>query len=170
MASLEDPTYDFRQEDMEEPYTTGDEDGRDDDDSFDPLQSRELIRLVKTAAGANLFVSSIAQSDLGQGSWGGLLGAAPDALGRLGQCFVLASDPLASTLVFPEHKAIGLKYPSLRANLVHCSNLGRSAFREAEAGMKNLSMVAEAVVEPDGTVSISLPSVVKTLLTWPRLD
>jgi hypothetical protein len=61
-----------------------------------------LQRLVRTTAGQDLYVSSIAQSALGMGNWGGLLGAAPDALGRLGQCFVLASDPLAATLTIPE--------------------------------------------------------------------
>jgi hypothetical protein len=61
-----------------------------------------LQRLIMTTAGQDLYVSSIAQSALGMGNWGGLLGAAPDALGRLGQCFVLASDPLAATLTIPE--------------------------------------------------------------------
>jgi hypothetical protein len=70
------------------------------------LESEEggfaLLRLVQTTAGQDLYVNSIAQSALGMGNWGGLLGAAPDALGRLGQCFVLASDPLAATLTIPE--------------------------------------------------------------------
>lgn len=159
MTSLDDPGYEFRPEDMEESYV---EDDGINDVNCDPLQSWELIRLVRTAAGANLYVNSVAQSALGQANWGSLLGAAPDALGRLGQCFVLASDPLASSLVFPDHQAIGLKYPSLRANLVYCSNLGRSAFREAEAGMKNLSMMAEAVVEPDGTIDMVIQAVEDT--------
>jgi hypothetical protein len=65
-----------------------------------------LQRLIKTTAGQDLYVSSIAQSALGMGNWGGLLGAAPDALGRLGQCFVLASDPLAATLTIPERAGL----------------------------------------------------------------
>lgn len=71
-------------------------------DPQDPLQNHQLIRLVRTSAGADLYVNFIAQNALGRGNWGRLLGAAPDALGRLGQCFVLASDPLAASLVFPE--------------------------------------------------------------------
>lgn len=61
-----------------------------------------LQRLVRTTAGQDLYVGSVAQTALGVANWGGLLGAAPDALGRLGQCFVLASDPLAATLIIPE--------------------------------------------------------------------
>lgn len=70
----------------------------------DSIQSRQLIRLVQTVAGSELFVNSIAQDVLqvSEGNWGAMLSAAPDALGRLGQCFVLASDPLASSLVFPD--------------------------------------------------------------------
>jgi len=44
------------------------------------------------------------------------------------------------------------RYKSLKANLVHCSDLGRKAFREAEARMKRMTLVAQAVCEPDGTV------------------
>ncbi|KAK3368005.1 hypothetical protein B0H63DRAFT_490135 [Podospora didyma] len=127
-------------------------------EGFDPgdaIQNQQLIRLVRTSAGSELFVNSVAQELLkgvGQANWGGLLSAAPDALGRLGQCFVLASDPLAASLVFPE--SAGLKYKSLRANLVHCSDLGRKAFRDAEARMKKVSMVAQAVCEPDGTIDM----------------
>lgn len=80
-----------------------DDSSTEDESSAAPsgLQSAELIRLVRTAAGRDLYVGSVAQSALAQSNWGGLLGAAPDALGRLGQCFVLASDPLAALLMFP---------------------------------------------------------------------
>lgn len=61
-------------------------------------RNAELIRLVKSAAGRELFVSSAAANILDKSSWGSLLGAAPDALGRLAQCFVLVSDPVASSL------------------------------------------------------------------------
>ncbi|KAI1490361.1 hypothetical protein F5X96DRAFT_679156 [Biscogniauxia mediterranea] len=121
------------------------------------LQSTELIRLVRTAAGRNLFVGSVAQCVLAQSNWGALLGAAPDALGRLAQCFVLASDPLAALLMFPDDA--GLKCKSLRANLVHCSDLGRNTFRDAEAKMKKISMVAQAICEPDGTIDMILEAV-----------
>ncbi len=59
------------------------------------------IQLSRTAAFSDLVVSSNAL-DLLRGDWGGVLSCAPIALGRLGQCFVLASDPLASLLQFPE--------------------------------------------------------------------
>ncbi|KAK3358445.1 hypothetical protein B0T24DRAFT_540422 [Lasiosphaeria ovina] len=141
---------------MDDAVDVSDSDGAAE--GFDPgsaIQNRDLIRLVRTSAGSELFVNHVAQELLkgvGQTNWGGLLSAAPDALGRLGQCFVLASDPLASSLVFPE--SAGLKYTSLRANLVHCSDLGRKAFRDAEARMKKVSMVAQAVCEPDGTIDM----------------
>jgi hypothetical protein len=81
----------------------------EDTDSFDPndpLQNQELIRLVRTVAGAELLVNSAAQRVLSSGNWGSLLGAAPDALGRLGQCFILSSDPMAASLVFPEDSGL----------------------------------------------------------------
>ena len=90
----------FEEQDDKDEYLSDPE-----DETFDPqvpLQNHRLIRLVRTSAGADLYVNFIAQNALGRGNWGRLLGAAPDALGRLGQCFVLASDPLAASLVFPE--------------------------------------------------------------------
>ncbi|KAI8677687.1 hypothetical protein NCS55_00486100 [Fusarium keratoplasticum] len=125
----------------------------------DSIQSRQLIRLVQTVAGSELFVNSIAQDVLqvSEGNWGAMLSAAPDALGRLGQCFVLASDPLASSLVFPD--SAGLPYRSLNTNLIHCSDLGRKAFRNAEERMKRVSSIAEAVCEPGGTVDMVLEAV-----------
>ncbi|RYO89200.1 hypothetical protein DL766_003606 [Monosporascus sp. MC13-8B] len=123
----------------------------------DGLGNAELIRFVRTAAGRDLYVDSIAKSALGQGNWGKFLGAAPNALGRLGPCFVLASDPLAASLKFPE--SAGLPHKSLRANLVHCSDLGRKAFRDAEAKMNKVSMAAHAVCEPGGTIDMILEAV-----------
>ncbi|RYP21036.1 hypothetical protein DL765_002443 [Monosporascus sp. GIB2] len=154
--------------DREQEYGAGaaggvDDSGAEDDTSAvrDGLGNAELIRLVRTAAGRDLYVDSIAKSALGQGNWGELLGAAPGALGRLGQCFVLASDPLAASLKFPE--SAGLPCESLRANLVHCSDLGRKAFRDAEAKMNKVSMAAHAIdmileaVEDDDLVELDLP-------------
>ncbi|KAI8721477.1 hypothetical protein NCS52_00289200 [Fusarium sp. LHS14.1] len=130
--------------------------GFDPDDS---IQSHRLIRLVQTVAGSELFVNSIAQNVLqvSEGNWGAMLSAAPDALGRLGQCFVLASDPLASSLVFPD--SAGLPYRYLNTNLIHCSDLGRKAFRNAEERMKRVSSIAEAVCEPGGIVDMVLEAV-----------
>lgn len=45
------------------------------------------------------------------------------------------------------------RYRSLNTNLIHCSDLGRKAFRNAEERMKRVSSIAEAVCEPGGTVS-----------------
>lgn len=56
------------------------------------------IRLVKTAAGQTLYTNAVAQAALEHCDWVALLGAAPAALGRLGQCFAIAADPRAATL------------------------------------------------------------------------
>lgn len=77
-----------------------------DDENFeldDAARNDQFIRLVMMAAGSQLFVNSVALEllKIGQTNWDGLLSAASDALGRLGQCFVLASNPMASSLVFP---------------------------------------------------------------------
>ncbi|KAI0145525.1 hypothetical protein GGR57DRAFT_294914 [Xylariaceae sp. FL1272] len=116
------------------------------------LQNEDLLRLVRTTEGANSIVSSFAQNALGYSNWGTLLSAAPNALGRLGQCFVLASDPLAGSLVFADPSKIGLKYPSLRPNLIECAHLGRNAFNEAEECMKSVSMLAGGVVRLGGNI------------------
>src|ERR1700744_6228297 len=39
----------------------------------------------------------------------------------------------------------GNRYRSLRANLGHCSDLGRLAFREAESKMNRLTLAAQAM-------------------------
>ena len=140
----------------------------------EPIENLQLIKFVRTSAGAEVIANGIAQ-DLfksRQSNWGGMLGAAPTALGCLGQCFVLASDPLAASLVFPESSVLpygpnmttyvliwlkscySSRYKSLKANLVHLSDLGRRSFLDAESKMKKLSTVAQAVCEPDGTVCL----------------
>ncbi|KAI1260539.1 hypothetical protein F5Y18DRAFT_432096 [Xylariaceae sp. FL1019] len=116
------------------------------------LQNEDLLRLVRTTEGANSIVSSFAQNALGYSNWGTLLSAAPNALGRLGQCFVLASDPLAGSLVFADPKSIGLKYPSLRPNLIECAHLGRNAFNEAAECMKSVSMLSGGVIKVGGNI------------------
>ncbi|KAI1422216.1 hypothetical protein F5Y12DRAFT_644149 [Xylaria sp. FL1777] len=123
------------------------------------LQNEDLLRLVRTTKGANQVVSSFAESALGQSNWGVLLGAAPNALGRLGQCFVLASDPLAGSLVFSDPNIIGLRYPSLRPNLIECAHLGRNAFNQAEECMKNVSMLADGVCELGGNIDMIVEAV-----------
>ncbi|GAW20801.1 hypothetical protein ANO14919_103120 [Xylariales sp. No.14919] len=123
------------------------------------LQNEDLLRLVRTTKGASQVVSSFAESALGQSNWGVLLGAAPNALGRLGQCFVLASDPLAGSLVFSDPNSIGLRYPSLRPNLIECAHLGRDAFNQAEECMKNVSMLAGGVCELGGNIDMIVEAV-----------
>ncbi|KAI8626814.1 hypothetical protein F5Y19DRAFT_487389 [Xylariaceae sp. FL1651] len=123
------------------------------------LQNEDLLRLVRTTKGANQVVSSFAENVLGHSNWGVLLSAAPNALGRLGQCFVLASDPLAGSLVFPNPDTIGLKYPSLRPNLIECAHLGRDAFNEAEECMKSVSMLAGGVCELGGNIDLIVEAV-----------
>ncbi|KAI1820728.1 hypothetical protein F4861DRAFT_542653 [Xylaria intraflava] len=156
MADYDDPQAHDHDPNVEEEV---DDSSAEDEPSAVPdgLQSAELIRLVSKAAGRDLYVGSVAQSALAQSNWGGLLGAAPDALGRLGQCFVLASHPLASSLMIPEGS--GLQYKSLKANLVRCSDLGRTTFREAEGKMRKISAVAHAVCEPLGTIDMILEDV-----------
>ncbi|KAE8441671.1 hypothetical protein EG329_004592 [Mollisiaceae sp. DMI_Dod_QoI] len=116
-----------------------------------------LQRLIRTAAGQNLCVSSAARSALDLGNWGGLLGAAPDALGWLGKSLVLASDPLAATLIIPE--TANLPYRSLKANLVECFSKGCTAFRDAERKMKKVSNLASAIREPGGIIDQILEDV-----------
>jgi len=110
MPVTENPEIEDIEEEESAKHTIEDDDlSGSEDDTFnpqDPLQSHQLIRLVRTSAGAELYANSVAQNVLGRGNWGRLLGAAPDALGRLGQCFVLASDPLAASLVFPESSGL----------------------------------------------------------------
>ncbi|KAI0837717.1 hypothetical protein F5Y06DRAFT_270060 [Hypoxylon sp. FL0890] len=123
------------------------------------LQNEDLLRLVRTTKGANQVVSSFAENALGHSNWGVLLGAAPNALGRLGQCFVLASDPLAGSLVFQNPDTLGLKYPSLRPNLIECAHLGRDAFNEAEECMKSVSLLAGGVCELGGNIDMIVEAV-----------
>ncbi|CAH0025620.1 unnamed protein product [Clonostachys rhizophaga] len=120
-----------------------------------------VIRLIRTPAYSDLIVSSAALTLL-QDDWGVALSGAPAALGRLGQCFVLASEPLAASLVFPDN--VGLPYKSLRTNLVHCSDLGRKAFRDAESGMNRLSMVVQALCEPNGSIAKIIEAVEDPIL------
>ncbi|KAK4183819.1 hypothetical protein QBC35DRAFT_83550 [Podospora australis] len=122
--------------------------GNLDDDSAFALEESGL-QTPLTAAYSDLVFSSVALTLL-QDDWGAVVSSAPAALGRLGQCFVLASEPLASSLVFPENS--GLPYKSLRANLVHFSDLGRKAFRDAESKMNKLSMVIQVLCASDGTI------------------
>ena len=48
------------------------------------------------------------------------------------------------------------RYKSLRANLVHCSDLGRKAFRVAETKMYKVTMNTQFICEKNGSVSIAV--------------
>lgn len=86
------------------PDPVGDLNVNDDveDAEEDGIALDTVIRLVRTEAFSDLVVSSTALALL-QDDWGVALSGAPAALGRLGQCFVLASEPLAASLIFPDN-------------------------------------------------------------------
>lgn len=87
-----------------------------DAESCHETMMEEAIECSRTKAGAQLITYFAAESLL-QDDWGAVLGAAPSALGRLGQCFILASSPLASSLVFPQ--ASGLSYVASMKKVHH---------------------------------------------------
>jgi hypothetical protein len=69
-----------------------------------------LIRQVRTSVGAEKFVQSVVQQTILSSNcdWGALLSSAPRALCHMGQCFVVASSPLAASLELPARA--GLQY------------------------------------------------------------
>ena len=75
-------------------------DAGDDDSALDCN-----IHLSRGTAYSDLIVGSAA-SNLLQDDWGVVLSSAPAALGCLGQCFVLASVTLTSSLVFSENAGL----------------------------------------------------------------
>ncbi|KAK7225016.1 hypothetical protein V2G26_013019 [Clonostachys chloroleuca] len=69
-------------------------------------------------------------------SWQDLLQAGPTSLSSMGACFAASASRNAALILEPPPKGFTyLKYPSVKANLIECGNLGRFAFVEAEAGM-----------------------------------
>ncbi|KAK3166824.1 hypothetical protein OEA41_009949 [Lepraria neglecta] len=112
-----------------------------------------LLRSIRKEGGAEQFVQSISQQLLLQhdANWGDLLGAAPQALCFLGQCFVATTSSVAiSSLQLPPESM--LKEKTLRANLVHCSDLGRRAFSDAESKMHKVHLVTTHICEPRGPI------------------
>jgi hypothetical protein len=73
-------------------------------------EQHALMRQIRTSAGSEQFVKAVIQHTLLSRNcdWGQLLSSAPRALMCLGQCFVVASSPLAATLHLPE--GMGLEY------------------------------------------------------------
>ncbi|CZR68788.1 uncharacterized protein PAC_18687 [Phialocephala subalpina] len=98
------------------------------------------------------------------GRWGEILRAAPLALHCLGECYLAASTPRAALieLNIPEYKHV-------RSNLVHCADLGRDAFQEAQAQMYQVQLSAQYICEPRGlldkiTKGLEHESLIKTLV------
>ncbi|KAK3321875.1 hypothetical protein B0H66DRAFT_581333 [Apodospora peruviana] len=82
-----------------------------------------------------------------QFSWEELLQSAPTAISSMGACFIASSSKKATLpLTPPSDKGFQyLKYPSVQANLVECTNLGRYAFLEAENGMGVIQLTSKAM-------------------------
>lgn len=68
-----------------------------------------LMRQVRTERGAEVFVQSIVQHTVlsSDCDWGALLSSAPKALCYMGQCFVVASSPIAASLQLPHTAETG---------------------------------------------------------------
>jgi hypothetical protein len=96
-------------ESAQDPFADGSdvEDGLTEDEVIE-AERFALIRRVSTTAGAEQFVQSVIQSSLLSSScdWGALLSAAPRALCHMGQCFVVASSPLAVSLKLPDRAGL----------------------------------------------------------------
>jgi len=85
--------------------------------------------------------------------WAAFLESAPLALSQIGNCYVAASHEKAALIELPQNEGGRLRYKHDRANLIHCSDLGREAFREAEIQMLKVQLSARHICEPRGTVS-----------------
>ena len=82
----------------------------DGEDEVAQAERYALIRRVRTSAGADQFVQSVVHQTILSSNcdWGALLSSAPRALCHMGQCFVVASSPLAASLKLPDRA--GLQY------------------------------------------------------------
>ncbi len=136
-----------------------------------------LLRSIGKEGGTEQLVQSISQQLLLQhdANWGVLLGAIPQTLCFLGQCFLAAASSVAaSSLDLPpgssllyvatkSHRVGSVIGPAmltilvsrertLRANLIHCSHLGKKALTEAESKMDGVHRVTTHICEPRGSV------------------
>ncbi len=78
-------------------------------ESAEEEQRYALLRAIREEGGAEAFVQSISQQLLlrHDANWGDLLGAAPQALCFLGQCFVAATSSAAiSSLQLPPESGL----------------------------------------------------------------
>jgi hypothetical protein len=94
-----------------EPGDVDSEDGRYDtlDDPPNDIIRHALIQSLRTESGSQDFLRSMSMELLlrEECDWGALLSHAPRALCSMGQCFVVASTPMASSIKltgFPELK------------------------------------------------------------------
>lgn len=144
-----------------------------------------LISRIGSEIGGEEFVREVTDQLVMKNDWGGLLRAAPQALQYMGQCYVVASHPKAAQIELLQSNANGLewvkrlqhffpmlnsvfdRYKHVRANLAHCADLGRDAFREAESQMNRIQLTAGYICEPRGMVCIKIPKIllgdIKTL-------
>jgi hypothetical protein len=67
-------------------------------------QRYAILRQIRTQEGQKEFVDSVINHSVlaSECDWGALLSSAPRALSHMGQCFVVASTPLAASLRFPD--------------------------------------------------------------------
>ena len=89
------------------PYDEGGKYPNEKDDAFDSDETRyALLKSIESAAGAQDFVNAMSMELLLDEScdWGALLSHAPRALCSMGQCFVIASTPLASSISLADSK------------------------------------------------------------------
>ena len=67
-----------------------------------------LMRQVRDEKGSEVFIQIVQPTVLSRNcDWGALLSSAPKALCSMGQCFVIASSPIAATLQLPNTAGTG---------------------------------------------------------------
>ncbi|KAG4439155.1 hypothetical protein IFR05_005354 [Cadophora sp. M221] len=88
--------------------------------------------------------------------WSEILRAAPLALSCLGECYVAASVPKSALI---ELEVPSSPYKHVRSNLVHCADLGRDAFQEAQSQMNKVQLATRFICEPRGLIEKILKGV-----------
>ncbi|KAL5330488.1 hypothetical protein ACEPPN_000004 [Leptodophora sp. 'Broadleaf-Isolate-01'] len=88
--------------------------------------------------------------------WSEILRAAPLALSCLGECYVAASVPKSALI---ELEVPSSPYKHVRSNLVHCADLGRDAFQEAQSQMNKVQLATRFICEPQGLIEKILKGV-----------
>ncbi|KAH9212841.1 hypothetical protein DL95DRAFT_447441 [Leptodontidium sp. 2 PMI_412] len=88
--------------------------------------------------------------------WSEILRAAPLALSCLGECYVAASVPKSALI---ELEVPSSPYKHVRSNLVHCADLGRDAFQEAQSQMNKVQLATRFICQPQGLIEKILKGV-----------